>query len=115
MDRPLQVPDRRERYPLSKVTRPHCRWSFHPRHEVRKLHARTRSLGQTGNKVHKCARRDARHECGRKICRQKGIEFARGWGTRTAITQRYMHLEDWELADAHDLVGRWKGTWGGTG
>jgi integrase len=48
----------------------------------------------------------ARHECRTKICREKGIEFARrllGHATITT-TQRYMHLHDQELRDAQDLV-----------
>ena len=48
----------------------------------------------------------ARHECGTKICREKGIEFARRLLGHTNITttQRYMHLDDSELADAQDLI-----------
>ncbi|MGE5192477.1 MAG: tyrosine-type recombinase/integrase, partial [Deltaproteobacteria bacterium] len=48
----------------------------------------------------------ARHECGTKICREKGIEFARRLlgHANIATTQRYMHLDDRELADAQDLV-----------
>jgi site-specific recombinase XerD len=62
----------------------------------------------------------ARHECGTKICREKGIEYARRLLGHTSIsttqryvhlghanistTQRYMHLDDRELADAQDLV-----------
>ena len=48
----------------------------------------------------------ARHECGTKICREKGIEFAcRLLGhANIATTQTYMHLDDRELADAQDLV-----------
>jgi len=48
----------------------------------------------------------ARHECGTKICREKGIEYARRLLGHTDIstTQRYMHLDDNELADAQDLV-----------
>ena len=48
----------------------------------------------------------ARHECGTKICREKGIEYARRLLGHTDITttQRYMHLDDSELADAQDLV-----------
>jgi site-specific recombinase XerD len=48
----------------------------------------------------------ARHECGTKICRRKGIEFARRLLGHANIsrTQRYMHLDDRELADAQDLV-----------
>jgi site-specific recombinase XerD len=48
----------------------------------------------------------ARHNCGTKICREKGIEFARRLPGHTNIstTQRYMHLDDNELADAQALV-----------
>ena len=48
----------------------------------------------------------ARHECGTKICREKGIEFARRLlgHTNISTTQRYMHLDDSELADAQDLI-----------
>ncbi|MBI3860434.1 MAG: hypothetical protein HY290_00910 [Planctomycetia bacterium] len=48
----------------------------------------------------------ARHECGTKICREKGIEYARRLLGLTNITttQRYMQLEEKELADAQDLV-----------
>jgi site-specific recombinase XerD len=48
----------------------------------------------------------ARHECGTKICRQKGIEYARRLlgHTNISTTQRYMHLDEHELADAQDLV-----------
>jgi integrase len=48
----------------------------------------------------------ARHECGTKICREKGIEYARRLlgHTNISTTQRYMHLDEHELADAQDLV-----------
>jgi integrase len=48
----------------------------------------------------------ARHECGTKVRRQKGIEFARRLlgHANISTTQRYMHLDDRELADAQDLV-----------
>ena len=48
----------------------------------------------------------ARNECGTKICREKGIEYARRLLGHTNITttQRNMHLDDQELADAQDLV-----------
>ena len=48
----------------------------------------------------------SRHECGTKVCRQKGIEFARRLlgHANISTTQRYMHLDDRELADAQDLV-----------
>jgi len=48
----------------------------------------------------------ARHECGTKVCRQKGIEYARRLlgHTNISTTQRYMHLDDQELADAQDLI-----------
>jgi site-specific recombinase XerC len=38
----------------------------------------------------------ARHECGTKICREKGIEYARRLlgHTNISTTQRYMHLDD---------------------
>jgi integrase len=48
----------------------------------------------------------ARHECGTKVCRAKGIEYARRLlgHANISTTQRYMHLDDRELADAQDLV-----------
>jgi hypothetical protein len=48
----------------------------------------------------------ARHECGTKICREKGIEYARRLlgHANISTTQRDMHLDDRELADAQDLV-----------
>jgi integrase len=48
----------------------------------------------------------ARHECGTKICREKGIEYARRLLGHTNITttQRYMHLDESELADVQDLI-----------
>jgi site-specific recombinase XerD len=48
----------------------------------------------------------ARHECGTKICRQKGIEYARRLlgHANISTTQRYMHLDEKELAEAQDLV-----------
>jgi integrase len=48
----------------------------------------------------------ARHECGTKICLEKGIEYARRLLGHTNLwtTQRYMHRDDRELADAQDLV-----------
>jgi len=48
----------------------------------------------------------ARHECGTKICREKGIEYARRLLGHTNITttQRYMHLDESELRDAQDLI-----------
>jgi integrase len=48
----------------------------------------------------------ARHECGTKICRQTGIEYARRLLGQSNIstTQRYMHVDDNELADAQDLI-----------
>jgi len=48
----------------------------------------------------------ARHECGTKICREKGIEYARRLlgHANISTTQRYMHLDEKELADAQDLV-----------
>jgi site-specific recombinase XerD len=47
-----------------------------------------------------------RHECGTKICREKGIEYARRLlgHTNISTTQRYMHLDDRELAEAQDLI-----------
>ena len=49
----------------------------------------------------------ARHECGTKVCRLKGIEYARRLlgHTHISTTQRYMHLDDRELAEAQDLAG----------
>jgi integrase len=48
----------------------------------------------------------ARHECGTKICREKGIEYARRLlgHANISTTQRYMHLDDRELAEAQDLI-----------
>jgi integrase len=48
----------------------------------------------------------ARHEYGTKICREKGIEYARRLlgHTNISTTQRYMHLDDRELAEAQDLI-----------
>ncbi|MGE5192233.1 MAG: tyrosine-type recombinase/integrase [Deltaproteobacteria bacterium] len=48
----------------------------------------------------------ARHECGTKVCRQKGIEYARRLlgHANISTTQRYIHLDDRELAEAQDLV-----------
>jgi site-specific recombinase XerD len=48
----------------------------------------------------------ARHECGTKICREKGIEYARRLLEHSNIstTQRYMHLDERELAEAQDLI-----------
>src|SRR5262249_32682176 len=48
----------------------------------------------------------ARHECETKVCRQKGIEFARRLlgHASTSTTQRHVHLDDRELAEAQDLV-----------
>ena len=48
----------------------------------------------------------ARHECGTKICQAKGIEYARRLlgHTNISTTQRYVHLDDRELADAQHLV-----------
>jgi site-specific recombinase XerC len=48
----------------------------------------------------------ARHECGTKICREKGnrIHPPSVGHTNISTTQRYMHLDDSELADAQDLI-----------
>lgn len=48
----------------------------------------------------------ARHECGTKICKARGIEYARRLRGHTNIstTQRYIHLDDKDLAEAQDLV-----------
>ena len=48
----------------------------------------------------------ARHECGTKVCRQKRIEFARRLLglANISTTQRYMHLDDRELAEVQGLV-----------
>jgi len=48
----------------------------------------------------------ARHECGTKICREKGIEYARRLlgHANISTTQWYMHLDERELAEAQDLV-----------
>jgi integrase len=44
--------------------------------------------------------------CETKICREKWIEYARRLlgHTNMSTTQRYMHLDDSELADAQDLI-----------
>ena len=41
-----------------------------------------------------------------KICREKGIEYARRLlgHANISTTQRYMHLDDTELADVQDLI-----------
>ena len=65
---------------------------------------------------HKMGGTNPRHECGTKICREKGIEYARrmlGYAN-IATTQRYMHLDDRELADAQDLVPLFVSTPGAT-
>jgi hypothetical protein len=48
----------------------------------------------------------ARHECGIKIRNARGIEYARRLLGHTNIStpQRYMHLDDNDLAEAQDLV-----------
>jgi len=48
----------------------------------------------------------ARHECGTKTCREKGIEYARRLlgHANISTTQRSMHLDEKELADTQDLV-----------
>ena len=48
----------------------------------------------------------ARHECGTKFCRETGIAYARRLRGHANIstTQRYMHLDERELADAQDLI-----------
>src|SRR5664279_924441 len=48
----------------------------------------------------------ARHECGTKICREKGIEYARRLLGHSNIStiQRYMLLDDGEVAVAQDLI-----------
>jgi len=48
----------------------------------------------------------ARHECGKKIWREKRIEYARRLlgHTNISTTQRYLHLDDRELAEAQDLI-----------
>ncbi len=48
----------------------------------------------------------ARHGCGTKVCRAKGIEYARRLlgHAHISTTQRSMHLDDQELAVAQDLV-----------
>jgi len=48
----------------------------------------------------------ARHECSTKICREKGIEFARRLlgHTNISTTQRFIHLDENELAPAQDLM-----------
>jgi site-specific recombinase XerD len=48
----------------------------------------------------------ARHECGTKVCRQRGIEYARRLLGHANISTRqpYMHLDGRELAKAQDLV-----------
>jgi len=51
------------------------------------------------------------HECGTKICRENGIEYARRLFGHANIstTQRYVHLDDRVLADAQDLVEQVRG------
>jgi site-specific recombinase XerC len=51
-------------------------------------------------------RRHPRRSGGTKICREKGIEYARRLlgHTNISTTQRCMHLDDRELADAQDLI-----------
>ena len=48
----------------------------------------------------------ARHECGTKVCRLKGIEYARRLlgHANISTTQRYMHLDNRGLAAVQDLV-----------
>jgi site-specific recombinase XerC len=49
---------------------------------------------------------EARHECGTHVCQQKAIDYSRrllGHAT-ISTTQRYLHLDDRELAEAQDLV-----------
>jgi hypothetical protein len=47
-----------------------------------------------------------RHECGTRICREKGIEYARRLlgHTNISTTQRYMHLDDQELRSCRSPV-----------
>jgi site-specific recombinase XerD len=49
---------------------------------------------------------EARSGCGTQVCRQKGIDYGRHLPGHSNIvtTQRYMHLDGRELADAQDLV-----------
>jgi hypothetical protein len=49
---------------------------------------------------------NATYNCGTKICREKGIEYARRLlgHANISTTQRYMHLDERELAEAQDLV-----------
>jgi hypothetical protein len=46
-----------------------------------------------------------RRECGTNVSREKAIEYARRLlgHANISTTQRYLHLDDRELADAQDL------------
>ena len=48
----------------------------------------------------------ARHECGMQVCREKGIEYARRLlgHANISTSQRSMHLDDRQLAEAQELV-----------
>lgn len=48
----------------------------------------------------------ARRECGKKICRENGIEYARRLLGHANIStaQRYVHLEGRDLAEEQDRV-----------
>ena len=68
---------------------------------------RQHNIGRTG--IQRRASRVfylARHECGTTICREKGTEYARRLlgHTNISTTQRYLHLDDRQLADTQDLV-----------
>ena len=78
-----------------------------PRVGTRKEHKTARKTGQPrripiGRKLGELLDQ----AIGTKICREKGIEFARRLlgHAHISTTQRYMHLDDRELADAQDLV-----------
>ena len=56
--------------------------------------------------IHPTGDQDLDQKTRTKICREKGLEFARRLlgHANISTTQRYVHLDDRELADAQDLV-----------